>query len=278
MSGWSPTFPSKYTGSLRGKRDELGVWDYMITCKDRNGIVDADCECISQATGIPVDVVERVIKQFCEPDPRSRSQVKEGRRLEPVPNRGFGWRVVNHDMYRERARRGVYDEARTASGADAQRKRAERAAARSSRVPHASRQSHDVPLSYSEASPDTETESEKRKTTSVVNSEVGGVGEGGTPRDARRAPKGWKRIPCDWTPSEELRTWAEAMTPLVDFQAELEAIRDYEFKKAHVDPDATFRTWLRTEQRRLAARKQSRTEPPESKFQRAKRRLYEAAE
>src|SRR5581483_11793784 len=44
------------------------------------------------------------IKRFCAPDPRSRSQAEEGRKLVPIdPARDWGWRVVNIQLYRDRA-------------------------------------------------------------------------------------------------------------------------------------------------------------------------------
>lgn len=269
--GWSPSFATKFTGSLRGKPNHLLVWDYMTTCKDRNGIVDESSECIAQALGLPVDVVERVIDEFCLPDPRSRSQFKEGRRLERVPQRGFGWRVVNHDVYRERARKREYDQQRTESGADAQRKRDQRPPRPASDVPTRpamSRESRVVPLSYSDADA---YQSQMQKTESE------GDARGNTPRDARRAPRGWKRLPADFQPDDELRAWAAEKAPDVDFERELEAIRDYEFTKVHTDAAATVRTWLRTEQKRRGPKRLVRIEGMESKFQRAKRKLHEAA-
>jgi hypothetical protein len=66
------------------------------------------------------------------PDPGSRTGDLDGRRLELIdPARGWGWRVINHGIYRERARKKAYDQARTESGADAERKRASRDVPRS---------------------------------------------------------------------------------------------------------------------------------------------------
>lgn len=45
------------------------------------------------------------IDRFMQPDPRSRSQAEEGRKLVLIdPQRAWGWRVVNFTLYRERAR------------------------------------------------------------------------------------------------------------------------------------------------------------------------------
>lgn len=42
--------------------------------------------------------------------------------------------------------------------------------------------------------------------------------------------------------------------PEIDFYEALEAMRDWEFKIAHSDWDATLRTWIRTEAKRNVQR------------------------
>lgn len=263
--GYGPLYPETFEGSLRGRSAPLLVWAWIIAYKDWNGVIDQHPRCCADATGLDLAIVVQVLEEFCRPDPESRSQVAEGRKLIPLEGRGFGWRVVNHVVYRERARKREYDQRRTESGADAERKRASRD------VPPRPAKSRALPLSETES----ETES---KTESDPDSE--GDARGNTPRSARRAPAGWKRLPRDWQPDEELRRWAAAKAPDVDFDAELEAIRDYEFKKPHTDPAATVRTWLRTEQKAAKGRKRMNGAPQaaESKFARAKRVLHEAGE
>lgn len=279
MSGYAPLYPSMFEGSLRGKPEQLLVWTWVIAHKNMFGVIDQHPRCCADATGLPLDVVCRVLAEFCAPDAESRSQEHEGRRLVPIEGRGFGWRVVNHELYRDRARKKSYDEERTASGKDAERKRAERAAhkVQSSRpvptCPDASRQS--LP-SETESDPETESESKTRSSDPVVS--VGGAGEG-TPRNARRTPAGWKRLPQDWKLSPELITWAGENAPDVDLARELEAIRDYEFSKVHTDADATVRTWLRTEQKKIeAARRRTGQPQRETNFQRMRRVVREVAD
>lgn len=89
-----------------------------------------------------------------------------------------------------------------------------------------------------------------------------------------RAPaRGSKRMPADWKPDQQLLEWAEAMCPLVDFAAELQAIRDCEFRVAHSDWSATVRNWMRREQKQLAQRQKQQANGRESKFNRMQRRL-----
>jgi hypothetical protein len=60
-------------------------------------------------------------------------------------------------------------------------------------------------------------------------------------RKARRAA--WKRVPEDWNPKPEHEQIANEEG--VDFDRELSKYRDWHFARSRVDPDATFRNWLR---------------------------------
>jgi hypothetical protein len=102
-----------------------------------------------------------------------------------------------------------------------------------------------------------------------------GSAEGETARK-RASPRGTKRMPAEWSPSPPLIQMAISECPLVDFQAELLAIRDHEFKNAHVDWDAVVRNWLRREQKQLAQRTRvNGTGGRETKFNRMQRRQDE---
>lgn len=144
MAGYTPIFDSVFQGSLCGKYPDLPVWLVLLALQQRGGIIDAHPSYISTISGIPQADIESAIARFCEPDPQSRTPDHDGRRLEPLQGRGFGWRVLNHEKYREKARKRDYDEARTASGADATRKAASR------RVPRSPDESSEVPLSEAE--------------------------------------------------------------------------------------------------------------------------------
>lgn len=61
-------------------------------------------------------------------------------------------------------------------------------------------------------------------------------------------PGGWKRLPQDWFPSEELIAAMKADCHHVDLTWQFKRLRDYEFRKVHYDPVATFRTWMRNEE------------------------------
>jgi hypothetical protein len=155
--GYTPVFRSIFTGTLFGKYPDLPLWLVLLAMADKNGVVDAHPSYISAACGIHQDEVEDCIRRFCLPDPQSRTPDDDGRRLQPLDGRGFGWRIVNHGKYREKARKAAYDADRTESGADAARKRAARA------VPTRPDASRRVPLSDSDADTDSDSGKEVPK-------------------------------------------------------------------------------------------------------------------
>jgi hypothetical protein len=95
---------------------------------DKNGHIDLTYQAISALTGWPIDLLKQAIAELTEPDPDSRHPGEDGRRLVLLDpeNRQWGWRVVNHGPYREKARKQMQQIAATESGRDAERKRLER--------------------------------------------------------------------------------------------------------------------------------------------------------
>jgi hypothetical protein len=124
--GYTPVFRSIFTGTLFGKYPDLPLWLVLLAMADKNGIVDAHPSYISAACGIHQDEVEDCIRRFCLPDPQSRTPDDDGRRLQPIEGRGFGWRIVNHGRYREKARKMSFDQARVEDGRNAERMRTRR--------------------------------------------------------------------------------------------------------------------------------------------------------
>jgi hypothetical protein len=127
VAGYTPIFDSVFQGSLCGKWPDIGIWALMLAMQDKNGEIDAHPSYIAMVTGCPVDQVEAAIARFCEPDPSSRTPDEDGRRLIPIPGRGFGWTVVNHRKYREKARKASFDAQRSADGRNAERMQERRA-------------------------------------------------------------------------------------------------------------------------------------------------------
>jgi hypothetical protein len=148
MAGYTPIFDSVFQGSLCGKYPDLPVWLVLLALQQRGGVIDAHPSYIATVSGLPQEDIEKAIATFCQPDPSSRTPDHDGRRLEPLAGRGFGWRVLNHEKYRAMARKKEYDDQRTESGSDAARKAASR------RVPTCPDVSRRVPLSESESKTD----------------------------------------------------------------------------------------------------------------------------
>jgi hypothetical protein len=104
MSGYTPVFDTVFQGTLCGKYPDLPVWLVLLALQQRGGIIDAHPSYIATISGLPQADIELAIKRFCEPDPASRTPDNDGRRLEPLEGAGFGWRVINHRKYQEKAR------------------------------------------------------------------------------------------------------------------------------------------------------------------------------
>lgn len=121
--GYTPLFESLSTGTLCGKWPDIGLWPIVLSLADRYGLVDVTPTYISHITGLGVDDVVACMKRFIEPDPYSRSSEEHGARLvlHDPENRDWGWRIVNHSKYREKARKSSFDAARSADGRNANR-------------------------------------------------------------------------------------------------------------------------------------------------------------
>lgn len=217
--GYTPAFDDIYDGTLYGKWPTAAVWASLIPLIDRRGEINKSFEAISGMTGWPMDLLRRGIEDLCAPDPASRTPAEDGRRLVLIdPGRPWGWRVVNHGKYREKARKMAYDRERTDSGADAERKRLTRD------VPTRPDVSRDVPTPPALHTPDAEAEALR----------------GG----AKRA----SRLPDDFKPDLK---YASDAVPDLDAQAEYERFRDFWRSKpgsagTKLDWPATWRNWIRT--------------------------------
>ena len=208
MAGYTPIFDSVFQGSLCGKYPDLPVWLVLLALQQRGGIIDAHPSYIATISGIPQEHIETAIARFCEPDPSSRTPDHDGRRLEPLPGAGFGWRVLNHEKYRAKARKQDYDRDRTDSGKDAARK------AESRRVPTGPDESRQVPPSEAESK---------------------------TLREGAKRPS--RTVPPEFQPDT---AFALIEVPDMDVAREIEKFRDCKFKQAHTEWDRVWRRWVRT--------------------------------
>lgn len=74
----------------------------LLVLADSTGAVDMTPEAISRRTNVPIEEVEKYIKELCQPDAKSRSDLHEGKRLIPLDDRrNWGWMIVNYKHYRQ---------------------------------------------------------------------------------------------------------------------------------------------------------------------------------
>lgn len=199
------------SGTLYGRWPHTGIWACLLSRASREGVIDEVPASLAAAIGVPVEMLMQCISDFMAPDPGSRTNDHDGRRLAPIdPSRDWGWKVLNHGKYREKARKKNFDDNRTESGSDATRKAEER---KSREVPTRPAKSRAVPLSEAEA------------------------------EACKRALKASRRVPESFTPD---LAFAESEIPDMDSAAEVAKFRDCEFKKPRSDWPATWRNWIRS--------------------------------
>jgi len=69
----------------------------MLALADANGEVQASLPGLAHLAHVSITDTEAALDKFMGPDPYSRSQESEGRRLEEIDG---GWRLINHEKYR----------------------------------------------------------------------------------------------------------------------------------------------------------------------------------
>ena len=76
------------------------IWFCLLTLADREGFVDMTIPAIARRINIAEELVSKAIDKFMQPDPSSRTDTFEGRRLEKMRD-SFGWKIVNYIHYRD---------------------------------------------------------------------------------------------------------------------------------------------------------------------------------
>lgn len=82
-------------------REEMHVkvtWITMLAMADEQGYVWASIPGLADAARVSLPQCEEALARFQQPDPYSRTQDHEGRRIEVVEG---GWRLLNYGKYRE---------------------------------------------------------------------------------------------------------------------------------------------------------------------------------
>lgn len=229
--GYTPLFDTVLDGTLYGRWPHTGIWTCLLSQCDRRGQIDVVPALIAAKIGVPVSLLLECIADFMRPDPGSRTGDLEGRRMELIDpsSRQWGWRVINHTSYREKARKSAYDAERTESGADAARKKEARNASRD--VPTSPAAPLDGPA-QGVSDPQTEpTASARVQTQNTSNADVPRspdasrdvpLSEADLNSKKERRPKRTSpkiRIPDDFVLTPELTGYIASTLPAADPQA-----------------------------------------------------------
>lgn len=78
--------------------DVLRVWIWFLSQANAQGIVRTAAPALSHACMVPLDRIREILELLESPDPDSRSEVDEGRRIAKVTG---GWQIINYLAYRE---------------------------------------------------------------------------------------------------------------------------------------------------------------------------------
>ena len=167
---------------------------------DKYGEIDCTPAYISSVTGLLLAEVEGCLARFLEPDEYSRTQTEDGRRLVLIDaNRPWGWRIVNHGKYKEKARLASKNAREVESGENAARLARPPATAEDRRAP---------PPTASHTHTHTQTQ------TKIKNPP--------TPLE-RKSKKRKTPIPADFALDDSLSVYATQRLPDVDVRGLLES-------------------------------------------------------
>lgn len=97
---YGKTFASLWDGTLGESWPAWSTFVFMFANCDRDGVLEMTASAIARRSSIPLETVQSAIALLESPDPHSRSPECEGRRIVPLDDRGWGWRIVNYPLYR----------------------------------------------------------------------------------------------------------------------------------------------------------------------------------
>lgn len=94
-------YESMYTGSMRGRGAvAFAVWGYVIShVKPPDYELELNPDVVAFLIGEPEESISAAIEQFCSPDPKSRTQEHEGRKL--IKRGVYLYFVVNGKIYHD---------------------------------------------------------------------------------------------------------------------------------------------------------------------------------
>jgi len=102
MAGYTKLFSSIVTSSIWQEDNATRiVWITMLATADAWGVVEGAVPGLAHIARVELDECQRALFKLQQPDPYSRTQDFEGRRIEVVEG---GWRILNYAYYREKGR------------------------------------------------------------------------------------------------------------------------------------------------------------------------------
>jgi hypothetical protein len=210
-----------FDGSMYGAGPTVyAVWFYVIA-NGYGGQVTLNPRKLADNLGATLEDVEAAIELHCAPDPKSRTQTDEGRRLRHLG--GFTYEVVNHDLYKS-AR--ALEEKRAY---DRQKKRESRER----------RSTTDVPIFDQSKKSLTDADPLLSSPSDLILSDPEGV-QGEPP--APPAPEPSRRAPADFAPTDAQRALCRELGHDVDKL--VRKFTRHEFPRPLTDWQARFDTWI----------------------------------
>ncbi len=74
----------------------------MLAVADENGVIDVPgLRALARKLNLPLEYLEPALERLMEPDPDSRSEAEDGRRVLKRQRPDVGWQCVNYEAYRE---------------------------------------------------------------------------------------------------------------------------------------------------------------------------------
>lgn len=100
MAGYAKVFSSIVTSSLWCMEHAvLRIWIAMLTTCNSEGVVEGSVPGFASLCRVTIEEMEKAVKVLSSPDPHSRTQDFEGRRIEVIPG---GWKILNYKSYRDK--------------------------------------------------------------------------------------------------------------------------------------------------------------------------------
>ena len=229
---YAKIFAQIYDGTLCTNHpwEALVTFQQFLILADQEGTVDMTARAISRRTGIPIEIIDKGIAELLLPDPESRTQDEEGRRLVPlVEGRDWGWRVVNYTIYRSLKREDDRREYHRQYWAE---KRSPKAKTQQTQHELNTTQppQPNQPIAEAEAEAEAYTKTGKPKSVGATAS----------------------RLPADWQPSDAEIEFCKTERPDIDLMKTAAKFKDYYLSASgqvarKVNWTAAWRNWVRGE-------------------------------